>query len=165
MMRVNQFNSSMFTQNTQNRNSRSNNMPSFAGVMSSVSGQQQPSQFMPQQSNTMQMPEMGRMSGISGMPNNFPPMMPGGNMPSEMPEMPSGEMPPDMPEAHSPLTAKSLLHFLMTQAVPNFLTVRLLPRCHRARHLRRCQAERCPRKLPASQTAICLSLRSAAWAA
>ena len=103
MMRVNQFNSSAFTQNTQNRNNRTSDMQSFAGVMSNISGQQQPAQFMPQQSNTMQMPGMDRMSGISGMQSNFPGMMmPGGNMPSGMPEMPSGEMPSgEMPEMPS----------------------------------------------------------------
>ncbi|MBQ7214645.1 MAG: hypothetical protein IJP54_07760 [Synergistaceae bacterium] len=109
MMRVNQFNSNSFTQNTQNRNTRTSNTPSFAGVMSNVSGQQQTTQFMPQQSNTMQMlgmqaPGMGMMSGISGMQSNFPTMMPGGNMPSgmptgQMPEMPSGEMPAGEPPA------------------------------------------------------------------
>ena len=105
MMRVNQFNSnSAFTQNTQKRNSRSSNTPSFAGVMSNISGQQQPTQFMPQQQDTMQMPGIGRMSGISGMQSNFPAMMPGGNMPSgEMPEMPSGEMPPAMPDGTQPV--------------------------------------------------------------
>lgn len=96
MMRVNQFSNSEFTQNTQNRNNRtSSDMQSFAGVMSNISGQQQTPQMMPQQSNTMQMPGMGRMSGISGMQNNFPPMMPGGNMPSGMPEMPDGTQPVD----------------------------------------------------------------------
>ena len=108
MMRVNQFYSNnAFTQNTQNRNSRNSNTPSFAGVMSNISGQQQPAQFMPQQSNTMQMPGMDRISGISGMQSNFPGMMmPGGNMPSGMPEMPSGEMPKmpsGMPDGTQPV--------------------------------------------------------------
>lgn len=106
MMRVNQFNSSAFTQNTQNRSTRTSNTPSFAGVMSNISGQQQTPQVMPQQSNTMQMPGMGRMSVISGMQSNFPAMMPGGNMPSGMPEMPSGDVPtgqmPEMPSGDMP---------------------------------------------------------------
>ena len=70
--------------------------------MSNISGQQQPTQFMPQQQNTMQMPGMGIISGISGMQSNFPGMMiPGGNMPSG--EMPSGEMPPAMPDGTQPV--------------------------------------------------------------
>ena len=120
MMRVNQFNTSAFTQNSQNRTSRSNSsQPSFAGVMSSISGQQQPSEMISQQSGSMQMPGMSGMSGVSGMQSNFPGMMPGnmpqmpsgqmpsGEMPSgQIPEMPSGEMPsgqmPEMPSGEMP---------------------------------------------------------------
>jgi len=76
-------------------------MQSFAGVMSNISGQQQTVQNMPQQQDAMQMPGM-QMPGIGGMQSNFPPMMPGGNMPSEMPEMPDGETPPAMPDGETP---------------------------------------------------------------
>ena len=94
MMRVNQYNNSAFTQNTQNRTNRSgSNTPSFAGIMNNISSQQQAPQMPSQQSDTTQMPGM---NSISGMQNNFPGMMPG-NMP-EMPSMPDGETPLEMPD-------------------------------------------------------------------